>query len=209
MERIFTSLLLLTVLMVLDGGAAVPIPDKEAITLILEALLQEANAEPAHQDVQKVNTIAQQFPMESQQWPMESQQWPMESQKFPMESQQFPMESQQFPMKYKDDEQIVNEEEQNMGNINSEIKKYLQRFMQQQQQKSNQEARAQEKYNNHVRAQNLGGAMGYERAKQYAAEAEDENALDLARLQYIIQRATNQGWVGGRPGRLLNEFSEH
>lgn len=200
MERIFTSLLLLTVLMVLDGGAAVPIPDKEAITLILEALLQEANAEPAHQDVQKVNTIAQQFPMESQQWPMESQQWPMESQKFPMESQQFPMESQQFPMKYKDDKQIVNEEEQNMGTINSEIKKYLQRFMQQQQQKSNHEARAQEKYSNHVRAQNLGGAMGYERAKQYTVEAEDENALNLARLQYFIQRATNQGRGRGGEG---------
>lgn len=50
-----------------------------------------------------------------------------------MKSQQFPMESQQFPMKYKGDEQIVhvNEEEQNVGSINSEVKKYLQRFIQQ------------------------------------------------------------------------------
>ena len=98
MKRIFTSLLLLAVL-ILDGGAAAPIPDKEAITLILEALLQKAYAEPTHQDVQKVNTIAQQFPMKSQQFPMKSQQFPMESQQFPMKSQQFPMKSQQFPMK--------------------------------------------------------------------------------------------------------------
>ena len=60
MERIFVSLLLFTVLILNDGTAA-PIPGKEAITLILETLLQEAYAEPNQLALQKLNTNTQQF----------------------------------------------------------------------------------------------------------------------------------------------------
>ena len=55
MARIFTSLLLTALL--LDAGIAAPVPDKEAITLLLEAFLQEAYAEP-HQAVQKIFTCS-------------------------------------------------------------------------------------------------------------------------------------------------------
>ena len=60
MERIFTSLLLITVL-TLNGGTAAPIPGKEAITLILETFLQEAYAEPNQLALQKLNINAQLF----------------------------------------------------------------------------------------------------------------------------------------------------
>ena len=162
MARIFTSLLLLTVL-ILDGATAAPIPEKEAITLILEALLQEAYAEP-HQAVQRFNANAQQLGNHE----------------------------------FKDDEQFVNEEEQDSGNNHwpkFDIKKYLQHLIeqQQQQQQKSDQARAQEQYD-FVRAQNFGGAMGYERAKQYTGA--DENAL--AQLQYFLQQSHNQGVVHGR-----------
>ena len=166
MERIFTSLLLFTVLTLNGGLTAAPIPGKEAITLILETLLQEAYAEPNQLALQKLNINAQKFGNPG----------------------------------FKEDEQFVNEEGQDdiVGNQNwprSVVKMYLQQFIQhmQQQQKSAQ-LRAQEQYN-FVHVQNLGGAMGYDGAKQYTGE--EENALALV-LQDFIQHSNNQRVVGPR-----------
>ena len=146
MARIFTSLLLLTIL-ILDGGTAAPIPDKEAITQILEALLQEAYAEP-HQAVQRFNANAQQLGNP-------------EKYEF-KDDEQFVNE--------------VEQDSGNTHWPKFDIKKYLQHLIQQQQQQKSDQARAREQYN-FVRAQNFEGAMGYERsrAKQYTGV--DENAL--------------------------------
>ena len=78
------------------------------------------------------------------------------------------------------------------------VKKYLRQFIQhaQQQQQKSAQLRAQEQYN-FVRAQNLGGAMGYDGAKQYTEE--EENALALIQ-QDFIQHSNNQRVAGGRGG---------
>ena len=98
MATVFTSFLL-TVLL-LDAGTAAPVPDKEVVTLLLEALLQEAYAEP-HQTVQKFNenTHLQQF---------ENNGW----------------------NKFRDDQQLMGEEQDLKYYPLSEIVTYLQQFIQ-------------------------------------------------------------------------------
>ena len=115
MARIFTSLLLTALL--LDAGIAAPVPDEEAITLLLEALLQEAYAEP-HQAVQKLN-----------------------------ENTHLQLFGNNGESKFRDDQQLMGEEQDlgyYTSNPRSEIVKYLQQFIQQQ---TFDQARAQEQYN--------------------------------------------------------------
>ena len=166
MARIFTSLLLLTVLILDHGGSAVPIPDGEGITLLLEALLQESYAEP------RANQLA---------------------------GQKFDTNSQESGNPRIHEMLVQNDEEQDtVRNMNWAGLEYLQQFIQQQEQRKSEQARAQEQYNLVHERTNLGGAlMGYgERARQ---ETGGEDALAL--LQHFIQRSYNQGVVSGRPDR--------
>ena len=165
MAGIFTSLLLLTVLILDHGGSAAPIPDVEGITLLLEALLQEAYAEP------RANQAGQKFDTNSQE-----------------------------SGNPRIHEMLVqNDEEQDTArSMNWAGLEYLQQFMQQQEQRKSEQARAQEQYNLVHERTNLGGAlMGYgERARQ---ETGGEDALAL--LQQFIHRSYNQGVPGRRGGR--------